>query len=106
MTYESLGQQQHMTELENQLLAALLELESTVKAIPTAPIKPNLQPLFARLDELTRALPTNTDPNLLHYLHKKSYEKARLFLQGQDAANARGTCDRSCPSLTPCSTTL
>jgi hypothetical protein len=95
MTYEFLGLHHCMTVLENQILAALLELENAVKALPTAPSKPNLQPLFARLDELTRALPKGADPNLLHYLHKKSYEKARLFLQGQDAANARGTCDRS-----------
>ena len=84
-----------MTELEQKILASLLELEAAVRALPTAQPKPNLQPLLARLDELTLALPRGADPNLLHYLHKKSYEKARLFLQGQDAANARGSCDRS-----------
>jgi hypothetical protein len=25
-------------------------------------------------------MPRDSDPNLLHYLHRKSYEKARLFL--------------------------
>ena len=39
---------------------------------------------FARLDELTAQLPKDTSRDLLHYLHKKSFQKARLFLQGQD----------------------
>jgi hypothetical protein len=29
---------------------------------------------------------------LLHYLHRKSYEKARLWLEDRDAENARGGC--------------
>jgi len=29
---------------------------------------------------------------LLHYLQKKSYEKARLYLQGRDAENQLGNC--------------
>ena len=63
------------------ILAALVELDNTVKTMPTANPKPNLMPLFARIDELTKQLPRDADPQLLHYLHKKSYEKARLFLQ-------------------------
>jgi len=81
-----------MTELEQNILEALLELERTVAAMPQANPKPSLLPLFARLDELMRALPPTSDPLLLHYLHKKSYEKARLFLQGREAENARGNC--------------
>jgi hypothetical protein len=37
-------------------LQTLIELEAAVKSMPTAP-KPNLLPLFARLDELARACP-------------------------------------------------
>ena len=81
-----------MTALEQNILQALLELEATVKAMPTANPKPALLPLFTRLDELTRQLPRDADPSLLHYLHKKSYEKARLLLQGRDAENAPGNC--------------
>jgi hypothetical protein len=33
------------------------------------------------LDHLTRELPKNTPPDLLHYLHRKSYGKAREFLE-------------------------
>jgi hypothetical protein len=78
--------------LENELLVALIQLDEAVKAMPTAKPKPNLLPLFTRLDELTRQLPRDADPTLLHYLHKKSYEKARLFLQGREAENQAGNC--------------
>jgi hypothetical protein len=81
-----------MTTIEEKILRSLLELESTVKSMATADPKPSLQPLFVRLDDLTNQLPRNTSPHLLHYLHKKSYEKARLFLQGRDAENAEGNC--------------
>ena len=81
-----------MTEIERSILAAILELEHAVASIPTANPKPNLLPIFSRLDELGSRLPKNADPNLRHYLHKKSYEKARLFLQGREAENTRGNC--------------
>lgn len=78
--------------VEIELLKALTQLAETVKAMPTASPKPNLLPIFSHLDELTKQLPRNADPALLHYLHKKSYEKARLFLQGRDAENQAGNC--------------
>ena len=81
-----------MTETEQQLLAALRELERAVATMATAQPKPDLLSLFARLDEFTRQLPRDADPSLLHYLHKKSYEKARLFLEGRDAENQLGNC--------------
>jgi hypothetical protein len=81
-----------MTELEKNILAALVELDTIVQSIADKSLRPNLLPRFERLDQLTRQLPKETDPNLLHYLHKKSYEKARLLLQGRDAENARGAC--------------
>ena len=81
-----------LTETERHLLDALLDLERTVASLPTAQPKPDLLPLFTRLDDLTRQLPRTADPSLLHYLHKKSYQKARLFLQGRDAENTAGNC--------------
>ena len=81
-----------MTDTERAILRTLNELEAAAKAMPTANPKPQLAPLFARLDELTRELPKTTAPDLLHYLHRGSYEKARLFLEGRDAENARGSC--------------
>ena len=81
-----------MTETEQHILDALLELERTIEAMARTTPKPSLLPLFTRLDELTLGLPRSTDPTLLHYLHKKSYQKARLFLQERDAENATGNC--------------
>jgi hypothetical protein len=78
--------------VENELLAALIRLTETVKAMPATNPKPDLLPIFSRLDELTKQLPPATDTTLLHYLHKKSYEKARLFLEGRDAENQAGNC--------------
>ncbi len=77
---------------EDRFSPPLLQLENAVKSMPTANPKPNLLPLFARIDELTEQLPRGTDPTLLHYLHKKSYEKARIFLQGRDAENQIRNC--------------
>lgn len=74
------------------MLTALTQLAETVKTMPAANPKPSLLPIFARLDELTRQLPRHADPTLLHYLHKKSYEKARLFLEGREAENQAGNC--------------
>ena len=81
-----------MTATESEILRALVDLDSTVKTMSTANPKPDLRPFFQRIDDLTRSLPRTTDPSLLHYLHKKSYEKARLFLEGRDGENAQGNC--------------
>jgi hypothetical protein len=81
-----------MTETEQAILQTLVQLEAAVKGMAAAHPKPSLLSLFARIEELTGQLPKETDPSLLHYLHKKSYEKARLFLQGRDAENAEGSC--------------
>lgn len=78
--------------VEGKLLDALIELDNAVKTMPTANPKPNLIPLFHRIDELTGQLSDDDDPTLLHYLHKKSYEKARLFLLNRDAENQTGNC--------------
>jgi len=78
--------------LEKTLLNVLIELDHAVKSMPSANLKPNLLPLFERIDELTKQLPRDADPTLLHYLYKKSYEKARLFLQNRDEENQAGNC--------------
>jgi hypothetical protein len=70
-----------MTEIELQLLQTLLQLEKAAEAMPAANPKPDLRPLFARLDELARQLPASTDPRLVHFLQRKSFQKARVWLQ-------------------------
>ena len=70
--------------VEQTLLSALAELEQAGNSPRPADPKPDLPALFARIDELAKQLPRGTDPALLHYLQKKSYGKARLFLEGRD----------------------
>jgi len=81
-----------MTEIEQAVLQALNELDDAVRGGRVSGAKLNLLPLFERLEELARRLPKGANPDLLHYLNRKSYEKARLLLQGREAENARGTC--------------
>ncbi len=81
-----------MTDTEKTIWQALVELDGQVKSMATANPKPNLVPLFNRLDDLARQLPPQAPPELKHYLAKKSYEKARLFLEGRDAENTAGNC--------------
>jgi hypothetical protein len=71
------------TDINQALLDTLLELETAVANVNADP-KPDLLALFGRLDELTAQLPKDTPRDLLHYLHKKSFQKARLYLQGAD----------------------
>lgn len=80
------------TPVEKSLLEALGELNAAVKSMATASPKPNLLPLFARIDELAKQLSPDTDEMLLHYLHKKSYEKAWLYLLGRDGESQAGSC--------------
>jgi hypothetical protein len=70
-----------MSRIEQELLETLRELDRTAAGMPLANPKPDLRPLFARLEALTGQLPPGTDPDLLHYLHRKSYQKARAFLE-------------------------
>ena len=81
-----------MTEIEQAILRVLVELDAAVKSMPTATPRASLMPLSARLDELARQLPRGSSRDLLHYLHKKSYQKARLWLEGRDAENQVGNC--------------
>jgi hypothetical protein len=81
-----------MTTVEHEILDALNDLDAKVKLMPTADPKPNLLPIFTRLEKLAGELPRSNDPALLHYLQRKSYEKARLYLLGREAENQRGAC--------------
>ena len=80
------------TAVEQQLLDALNKLDNAIKAMPAIEAKPKFLLLFGRIDELAEQLPRDADPTLLHYLHKKSYEKARLLLQNRDEENISSRC--------------
>lgn len=79
-----------VNELERQLLDALIALEQAARASPTVEPRPSLFPLFERIETLAAELPPSADPELRHFLQRKSYEKARQWLEG--AAAQRGTC--------------
>ena len=81
-----------MSTTEQDILQTLIELENAVKTMGGTNPKPDLSPMFRRIDALTDQLPKDTDAALLHYLHRKSYEKARLWLEGRDAQNQGGSC--------------
>lgn len=81
-----------MTETELNLLDALVELEDSIEESALSGTMPNLLPLFERIETLTHQLPEQTDPSLIHYLDKKSYQKARVFLQDKESRNQAGSC--------------
>jgi hypothetical protein len=70
-----------MTPTECEILDTLLELEQAAGQMASAQPKPDLRPIFARLDKLALQLPADAPPDLRHYLQRKSYQKARAFLQ-------------------------
>ncbi|MEE2947389.1 MAG: hypothetical protein VX392_03650 [Verrucomicrobiota bacterium] len=82
-----------MTITEQEILDALKDLETAVAGISTEP-KTNLMTYFDRIDALAASLPTETDAELKHYLQKKSYEKARLFLEERFDEIEKGGCLR------------
>jgi hypothetical protein len=81
-----------MHPVEKDILQALDELDAAVQGMGKTEPKPNLISLFERIDALSRQLPKQTNPELAHFLARKSYEKARLLLRGEGARNARGAC--------------
>jgi hypothetical protein len=83
-----------MTAFEEDVRRALDELGAAVAALRGPGPRPDVAACLRRLDELTAALPPGADPDLRHYLLKRSYEKARLHLAGRAAENARGACPR------------
>ena len=82
----------HMTQLEQELHQALLDLDGTVKRMAATRANVDLLPLFARIDELGKQLPANTDPQLIHFIQRKSFEKATLWLEGRKSQITRGVC--------------
>ncbi len=80
-----------MNEVERELLGALVALERIAGSGEPGP-KPGLGEALARVESTARRLPVGSAPDLLHYLGKRSYEKARLFLEGRDPE--QGACPR------------
>ncbi len=70
-----------MSETEREILETLVTLENVAAKMPTSNPKPDLRPMFARLEALASQLPKETDSELRHFLHRKSYQKARVLLE-------------------------
>ena len=83
-----------MIAIEYEILARLRELENAVRKMRAANPKPDLGLLFSQLDVLTASLPAETSGALLHFLQRKSYEKARLFLEERETERQAGSCPR------------
>jgi hypothetical protein len=86
-----------VNRIESDLLLHLQTLEAEAQQTP----RPDLRPRLAALDQLLRELPADADPELRHFLQRRSYEKARLFLEGRSAEIARGGCTRLNPDVAP-----
>ena len=78
---------------EQDLIGAIKELESAAAVVNVKP-KPDLLTHFSRIDELTVQLPSDTNPELMHYLRNKSYAKALLYLEGRQTEIEKGACLR------------
>jgi hypothetical protein len=74
-----------MTATEQEILDNLRHLERAAGAMTGANPKPDLRPIFTRLEELARRLPASTGRDLRHFLERKSYQKARALLEGRDS---------------------
>lgn len=81
MRYYFLQPANAMTTTEQEILETLKELDAAVARMASATPKPDLKPIFARIDSLAGQLPAGTDPQLRHFLQRKSYQKARAFLE-------------------------
>jgi hypothetical protein len=85
-----------VTSTENAILEALIELEKAAAAARSpqgaAPVKVPILPILERIDRLATELPPTAPGDLRHYLQRKSYEKARLFLLDRGAENTPGNC--------------
>lgn len=81
-----------MTQLEQQLHDALVALDRAVKGFAANKQPVDLMPLLRRIDELGAQLPTDTDPQLVHFIQRKSFEKAILWLEDRKAEITRGVC--------------
>jgi hypothetical protein len=78
-----------MTEIETNILNTLLELERTVAALPGATPKPNLLPLFIRLDELSSQLPRETTHRCAIISRRKATKRRGCSFRGRTRRTRR-----------------
>ena len=81
-----------LSAFEDSVLKALHALEAAIAAGRPPSPNPALRIVLAQLDQLTTELPPTTRTGLGHYLQKRSYQKAKILLEGGDPE--AGACPR------------
>ena len=79
-----------MTTTETRILEVLRLLEFEATSVPRLDLRIRLR----ELDDLNGQLPSDADPELRHFLQRRSYEKARLLLEDRSGEIQRGGCTR------------
>lgn len=72
-----------MTTQEQAILKALQALEAAAASARSGGPKGGVLPILEELDRLAADLPADAPSDLRHYLQRKSYEKARQFLEAR-----------------------
>lgn len=75
-----------MTSVETQILEAIVEMDRRIQAMKQGGGKPELLPLWRKLDALCAELPRDTHLKLIHFLENKSYERAREWIEENRAS--------------------
>jgi hypothetical protein len=75
--------------IEEKLKETLASLQQGIKNSDAGIITGSLR----TLDELVGSHRSELDPQLVHYLSRRSYEKAQMFLEGKDGI-PKGICGK------------
>ncbi len=70
-----------MTPAEKALRDAIVELEETAAMARSGRKTPGVLPVLEKVERLAAELPPDTPAELRHFLERKSYAKARAFLE-------------------------
>jgi hypothetical protein len=73
--------------IKERLKETLSSLQQGIKSSDASAITGSLR----TLDELVNSHRSELDPQLVHYLSRRSYEKAQMYLEGKDGI-PKGIC--------------
>ncbi len=69
-----------LSEFESELKSALVDFQSKVENGEAA----NLGAALEKVMQLSQSIPEGVHPQLIHYLQRRSYNKAIQWLNGED----------------------
>jgi len=75
--------------VEEKLKAALVSMQNGIRSSDDLRVSESL----SALDDLLKAHRAELDPQLVHYLSRRSYEKALMHLDGKDGI-PKGVCGK------------